>query len=55
MKLGDASLNASDRVAVPDFLGAAFALAGDFFFARTVFAGFLAAMSLPPGGGGYQD
>jgi hypothetical protein len=53
VKLGDASLNASDRVAAPDLLGAAFTLAGD-FFERTVFAGFLAAMSLPPGGRGYD-
>ena len=51
MKLGDASSNASDRLAT-DF-GAAF-FAGAFFFARTVFAGFFAAMSLPPDRGGYD-
>ena len=59
MKLGDASINASERDEAADFFGAAFlALTGAFFFARAdfadFFAAFFAAMWFPPGGRGYD-
>jgi hypothetical protein len=61
VKLGEASINASDREILAAFLGAAFlalARVGAFFFARAdfadFFAAFFAAMSFPPGARGYD-